>query len=65
MSKKWKPFPGECPDCGAEVEILTKESLPDDHGYDGDEIQCTACDEKAYWSADSDGGRIHWLSEDC
>ena len=67
MTKIWRYHPDQCDVCGSDTEILTAESLPEGHGYDGDNLRCeeghigswNVCDEdEAY--ADWDSCESNW-----
>jgi len=62
MANIWKYFSEQCDFCGSDSEILTEEHLEEGWGYDGDDIRCTECGAKGYWSVDCDGNPYcNWI----
>lgn len=49
--KEWKNLScSECGVCGGSIEIYTDVSMPENWGYDGDEVRCVEPDCKAIGS---------------
>ena len=50
----WRDHTDQCDFCGSATEIFTDESLPDGHGFDGDEMRCLWCGAVGHWTVYDD-----------